>query len=119
MPARTRDDGAASFLQDLHANVSRIFDQAQVTTANHQKNFVALHKLQSEAARHTEALGNDRVKLTGERAFEKVFTRMICQILPLKKGATPADRVVKFVGGFVQFIQDKGTWSRLLYKRFH
>jgi hypothetical protein len=97
-------------LSDLSNSVSKIFDQAQVSTANHQKNFVALYKLQTEAAIVVERIPKG-LKFVGERAFGDVYLRMTARVLPVKKGATVVDRVVKFVSGYVKFINEKGKRS--------
>lgn len=97
-----------SILETLQPSISKIFDQAQSTTANHQKNFIALYKLHIEAAKHTEPVQNGKsVKLIGERAFEDIFINMVTRILPLKKGTVAADRIIKFVGGYIKFANDK------------
>lgn len=94
----------------LPVNLPKIFDQVQVTTANHQKNFVALSKIHNAAAQVTETVKNGvDVQLSGEKAFEDVFIEMIIRILPVKKGASVVDRVVKFVAGYVKFIVEKGA----------
>ncbi|KII87700.1 hypothetical protein PLICRDRAFT_30295 [Plicaturopsis crispa FD-325 SS-3] len=104
MPARTHN----SPLETLPAVVPKVFDQAQVSTANHQKNFVALHKLQADAATITEPVRNGKsVKLVGERAFEDAFLDMVTRVLPVKKGVGQADRVAKFIGGYTKFINEK------------
>ena len=107
MPTRT----AAPFdLDSLKTALPKIFDQAQNTAANHQKNFVALYKLHSEAAAITEPVQNGKsLKLTGERTFEDVFHDMVMRVLPLKKGTTVADRTVKFIAGYTKFITEKST----------
>ena len=93
----------------LPDSLPKIFDQVQVSTANHQKNFVALNKIHAAAAQVTETTKNGvDMQLTGEKAFEDVFIEMIIRILPLKKGASVVDRVVKFVAGYVKFISEKG-----------
>ncbi|KAJ6460347.1 nuclear condensing complex subunit [Mycena vitilis] len=94
MPARTLP------VVDLPTAVPRIFDQVQTSTANHQKNFVALHKLHLEAARR---------ELPGEREFETLFFSLLARVLPVKKGTTTADRVVKFVGGYTKFVNERGA----------
>ncbi|EJC98308.1 uncharacterized protein FOMMEDRAFT_114496 [Fomitiporia mediterranea MF3/22] len=92
----------------LPESVPKIFEQAQVSTANHQKNFVALNKLHSAAAAVTAPLQNGiDVQLTGEKAFEDLFIDMVIRVLPLKKGASVVDRIVKFVAGYVKFISEK------------
>ncbi|KAJ7039564.1 nuclear condensing complex subunit [Mycena alexandri] len=99
MPARTLPPAA-----DLHTAIPRIFDQVQTTTANHQKNFVALHKLHLEAAKKQELIATkdgEEPKFTGEREFQTC------------KGATAADRVVKFVGGYTKFINERAAEDRV------
>ncbi|KAI0777818.1 nuclear condensing complex subunit [Trametes elegans] len=90
-----------------------IFDQAQTTAANHQKNFVALYKLHTDAAAITESVQNGRsLKLTGERVFQDIFMDMLTRVLPLKKGTTVADRIVKFTAGYTKFITEKNLEER-------
>ncbi|KAJ7454809.1 nuclear condensing complex subunit [Mycena latifolia] len=105
MPARTLP------VVNLKTAVPHIFDQVQTSTANHQKNFVALHKLHLEAARKTEPVHNG-VKLIGEREFEAIFMDVLSRVLPAKKGATTADRTVKFIGGYVKFVNERAAEER-------
>lgn len=107
MPART---ASATFdLDALKTAVPKIFDQAQATTANHQKNFVALYKLHTDAASRTESVQDGRsTKLVGERAFEDVCLCILARVLPHKKGTTVADRIVRFLGGYTKFVNEKG-----------
>ncbi|KAI0360255.1 ARM repeat-containing protein [Trametes cingulata] len=110
MPARTP---APFDLDSLKQALPKIFDQAQTTAANHQKNFVALYKLHSDAAAITQSVENGKsLKLTGERAFEDVFQDMMMRVLPLKKGTTVADRIVKFTAGYTKFITEKNLEER-------
>ncbi|KAI0363430.1 ARM repeat-containing protein [Pilatotrama ljubarskyi] len=110
MPARAP---APFDLDSLNDALPQIFDQAQSTAASHQKNFVALYKLHSHAAAITQPVDNGKsLKLTGERAFEDLFHDMIIRVLPLKKGTTVADRIVKFTAGYTKFITDKNLEER-------
>ncbi|KAF9008698.1 nuclear condensing complex subunit [Cyathus striatus] len=110
MPGRTSKDNSAAQLAHLPIAIPKIFDQVQLSTANHQKNFVALYKLHAEAAQYTEIVYNGRgVKLVGERAFEDVFQRMLILVFPQKKGVAQAERIVKFVGGYTKFINEKAA----------
>lgn len=112
MPARTLQSSEST----LEQSVPRIFNQVQDSTANHKKNYVALHKIQVELAEHMEELQKGKlVKLTGERMFQDKFIYMLCKALPLKKGIGSADRTVKFVAGYVKFINEKGA----VYWRFY
>jgi condensin complex subunit 3 len=49
----------------LLSEISHIFDQAQVSAANHRKNYVALYKIHLELAQYTEEYSKGRMKLTG------------------------------------------------------
>jgi condensin complex subunit 3 len=111
MPSRTAPTTTTSTLDSLTISIPKAFDQAQSSTANHQKNFVALHKLHTDAAKHTESVDNgNAIKLIGERAFEDVFVEMVSRVLSVKKGASQADRIVRFVGGYTKFINEKGGY---------
>lgn len=108
MPART----VATALDSLPAALGKIFDQAQHSVANHYKNVVSLHKLQLQVAAVTESVqGGKSVKLVGERAFEETFVDMVNHILSVKKGIALADRIVKFVGGYVKYLNEKGEYQ--------
>jgi condensin complex subunit 3 len=107
MPGKTSQRNEPEALSSL---IPRIFEQAQTSTANHQKNFVALHKAHTHAATRVEQVNEGKsVKLVGEREFEDVVLDMLARILPVKKGTTVADRIVKFIGGYVRFINEKGA----------
>jgi condensin complex subunit 3 len=106
MPGKQKQ-GKRAHLEYL--SVPKIFDQLQISVANHQKNCVALHKIHSNAARFCEDVDNGRsVKLTGEKMFEEIVQCMLFHVLPLKKGTTTADRVVRFIGAFIKIINEKG-----------
>ena len=105
MPARN-----VSVLDTLPPAVAKVFDQAQSSTANHQKNFVVLYKLHVEAATFKESIESG-VRLTGERVFGDRFIEMINHVLTIKKGITVADRIVKLVGGYIKFIHAKSGSS--------
>ncbi|KAF5378891.1 hypothetical protein D9615_006988 [Tricholomella constricta] len=110
MPGRTLQGDAVALRERVFTQVPRILDQAQLTTANHQKNLVALYKLQTEAAQCIEHLRKGRgVKLIGERIFEEAVFDMLMRVLKVKKGVSQADRLVKFVGQYIKFINEKAA----------
>ncbi len=100
MPARTTFTP-----ENALASVAKIFDQAQNTSANHQKNFIALYKIHKELA----AIGEDE-NYAGEKAFANAFINMLSLVLPVKKGARAVDRVIKFIAGYAIFILAKGMY---------
>lgn len=94
----------------------KIFDQVQTTTANHQKNVVALHKVHVDAAAFTESIhGGRSIKLTGERLFEDTFIDLLCRVIVVKKGVSQADRIVKFIGAYAHYLNMKGLHVWLLW----
>ena len=104
-----------SILHDLTEKVATIFDQAQTSMASHRKNCVALFKLHVQAEGVTEIVKNGKAtKLVGERAFGDAFIDMITRVLVIKKGPAGADRVVKFIGTYVKFMNEKGACVTLL-----
>ena len=103
-------------ISKLQESIAAIFDQVQLTLANHRKNCVALYKLHQQAAAVTQPTKrNNVIKLAGERAFGDVFVDMINRVLVVKKGPPTADRVVRFVGSYVKFMGEKGVWIWLGY----
>jgi len=107
MPGRV-----SSVEETLTASVPKIFDQVQNSTANHQKNIVALYKLHLDAAGFTEPVHDGRsIKLTGERMFEEKFKDILCRAAAVKKGTSQGDRIVKFVGAYTKYINERGTKS--------
>jgi hypothetical protein len=100
-----------NIIAKFQESISAIFDQAQLTLANHRKNCVALYKLHQQATAVTQPSKKDNViKLVGERAFGDAFVDMVNRVLVVKKGPATADRVVKFVGSYVKFMNEKGMW---------
>ena len=99
---------ADNILEDLHESVANIFDQAQSSLANHKKNCVALYKIHLKAAEVKQpSKSGTGEKLVGEKAFQDVFIDMVARVLVVKKGPATADRIVKYVGSFVKFMNEK------------
>ncbi|TFK34512.1 nuclear condensing complex subunit [Crucibulum laeve] len=95
-------------LENIQEIIGAIFDQTQASLANHKKNCVALYKLHLQASEITHPAKNGiAVKLVGERKFGDVFIDMVNRVLVVKKGPVTADRIVKFVGGYVKFLNEK------------
>ena len=97
-------------LEALASAIPKAFEQAQNSSASHQKNFIALYKIHLEAAAKTETIRDrDGIKLVGERAFEDCFINMVNRVVVVKKGIGVADRSVKFVAGYIKFLNAKGA----------
>ena len=109
-PKSTTSKGVfdAACLDQLHENVSAIFNQVQTSIVNHKKNSVSLHRLHVQSSAIVQTLHDGVRQLTGERRFTNVFLDMLCRVLDTKRGFQEADRVVKFIGAYVAFILEKG-----------
>jgi condensin complex subunit 3 len=86
-----------------------IFTSSQHSIATHRKSINSLHALFLLCSTIT-TLSDDgkQIRLTGERAFGERFREAVLHPLGVKKGVEVADRVIKFVAGFVGFAVDYG-----------
>ncbi|KAF8069093.1 nuclear condensing complex subunit [Lyophyllum atratum] len=104
---------SSDILEKIPESLAVIFDQAQLTLANHRKNCVALYKLHHQAGAITQPAKNGTaLKLVGERKFGDAFVDMVNRVLVVKKGPATADRVVRFVGSYVKFTTEKASAER-------
>ncbi|PPQ76775.1 hypothetical protein CVT24_010736 [Panaeolus cyanescens] len=107
-------------LDNLHGILGAIFEQAQLSVANHKKNCVALYKIHVQASEVTETVagkkkGTDTIQYIGEEAFQEAFLELVSRVLVAKKGVGNADRVVKYIGSFVKFMNEKGMLCLRLF----
>ncbi|EMD32178.1 hypothetical protein CERSUDRAFT_143953 [Gelatoporia subvermispora B] len=101
---------SSAVLETLEETVPAIFDQAQLSLANHRKNCVALHKIHTQAAAVCRpAKDGTKLRLVGEKAFSNVFIDMLSRVLVVKKGNQAADRVIRFMGAYVKYALEKAT----------
>lgn len=91
--------------------LSSVLEQAQRTSSTHRKNLIILYKLFTACSKHTEELGGGRgTRLVGEKWFVDAFkNQAINRILVIRKGVVQADRVVKFLCGFISHAVQEGT----------
>jgi len=91
-----------------------VFDQAQVTTSTHKKCCISLYKLHTGASTVTETVSRagrgEEVRLIGEKTFMDTFIDMINRILVVKKGEGTADRLMRFIGSYARYINEKSSY---------
>ncbi|KAJ4489932.1 nuclear condensing complex subunit [Lentinula aciculospora] len=97
---------ASVFLNTIPIRVSEIFHQVQLSSSNHHRNKITLHKIFQDAISIRKAT-TDGYILTGLRKFEQIIFLMIVRLLETKKGAA-GDRVVKFFVEFLKYTHEKG-----------
>lgn len=97
MPAR------AFNLESAPGILANCFEQSQKTTSNHRKNINIAYKLFQQCSTVVERDPNGRIKkLSGEIAFITTLKEnCINRVLPLKRGITEADRIIKCICGFI------------------
>jgi condensin complex subunit 3 len=105
MPAHAKQS-AAEFISSIHGALALIFQDAQSSNASHKRRINNLCKLHYEAASLVQHKDKGReqhgsVVLVGEKAFNRAFWEITMCILEVKRGVIEADRVVRFIGGFV------------------
>ncbi|CDS02070.1 hypothetical protein [Sporisorium scitamineum] len=91
----------------LHASIPPHFQQAQHSLANHRKNIVALHRIHLKVSTIREIGSDGRLRPIGEKVFNQVFIGCLDRVLPIKKGVPNADRICKFVAGYVAYAQEQ------------
>ncbi|GAA5998124.1 condensin subunit YCG1 [Rhodotorula paludigena] len=111
MPARLKraadqavPDSLDTLSEALSTQLPALFGSAQHTTAAHRKLINSLHSLFVRCSKVTTLSADGRfTRLSGEKAFGERFREMVAFPLGVKKGVDQADRIVKFVAGFVGF----------------
>ncbi len=71
------------------------------------KNIVSLHRIHLKVSSITEPASGGRVRPIGEKAFNEIFVGCLDRVLPIKKGVPNADRICKFVAGYVTYAQEQ------------
>jgi hypothetical protein len=119
MPGRVRraeaaqDDTLDTLAEALDQHLPAVFTAAQHTTASHRKHINTLHAVFLRCAKVTTLSSDGRyTRLSGEKAFGEKFREMVTFPLGVKKGTDQADRVIKFIAGFVGFAIEYGESTR-------
>lgn len=94
----------------LRREVCRIFADAQKSTAGHRKSIISLRKIQ-EACCYEPVSSSKKSKQAeedfDEEAFNGEVVRCVLRILPVKKSESVGDRVVRFLGTFLNVASGK------------
>lgn len=121
MPPRARAAPAAAPTPDASifegkanplAQIPTLFSASQHSVATHRKNINTLHAVFLKAAAVTTPSPDGySVRLTGEKLFGEAFRAAVLYPLGVKKGVEQADRLIKFIAGFVGFAVEYGPSS--------
>jgi len=89
-------------INNLQKTIQTIFQESQKSAATHRKLVNSLRTVQVSC-----------IEQDNEGAFNAEFIRCLNRVLPVKKSEPTADRVVKFIGHFIQHVQDKGMINEI------
>lgn len=84
-------------VNDQRKTIRTIFQESQRSVATHRKLVNSLRTLQATCWNQNQ-----------EELFTNEFLACLSRVLPIKKSEPTADRVVKFIGHFIQHVQEKG-----------
>ena len=85
-------------LNNPQKTIQTIFQESQKSAATHRKLVNSLRTVQLTCTQQNN-----------EEAFNAEFIRCLNRVLPVRKSEPTADRVVKFIGHFIQHVQDKSS----------
>lgn len=94
----------------LRHGICRIFADAQKSTAGHRKAIISLRKIQEACCYEpvsTNKKGKSQDEEFDEEAFNGEVVRCVLRILPVKKSESVGDRVVRFLGTFLNVASGK------------
>jgi condensin complex subunit 3 len=94
---------------ELRAQISSLFRDAQRTTASHRKLVINLRKIQEACC--YEPTSNKKNK-TGaedfdEEQFNYEFARCVLRVMPVKKSESVGERAIRFIGLFLRHANEK------------
>ncbi|RYP12700.1 hypothetical protein DL765_007200 [Monosporascus sp. GIB2] len=95
----------------LRSQICAIFRDAQKTTATHRKLVVTLRKIHEtccyEPTRPNKPPSSPSKTDFDEGDFNNEFTRCVLRVMPVKKSEGAGDKVIRFVGLFLRYANDK------------
>uniref|UniRef100_A0A0W0F282 Nuclear condensin complex subunit 3 C-terminal domain-containing protein n=1 Tax=Moniliophthora roreri TaxID=221103 RepID=A0A0W0F282_MONRR len=96
-----------SALGQLRRKVMAIFQEAQdISEDNRTRLYASLFTIHSGIVQQI-ALNRGEEDPIGERAFKNILIEVLSKIIDFKKGASQADRAIKFIGGYIRFMNQK------------
>lgn len=90
----------------LRPRICALFADAQRTVASHRKLVIKLRKLQ-EACCYEPTSQRDGADESQEELFGHEFTRCVLRLMPIKKSESAGEKLVRFVGLFLRYANDK------------
>lgn len=104
----------AAALSSLKTIVPQIFMDAQRPNEHLRSDSIRLRDVQLACCLNSPRLigVQEDVDYDGEAEFIKEVLRNINKVLPIRKKEPHADRIVRFIAGFLQYNQQRGKTHR-------
>ena len=90
----------------LRTQICSIFGDAQKSTAGHRKLVVSLRKVQEACVYQSDSRGTG-----SENDFNAEVVRCVIRLMGVKKSEPVGDKLVRFIGFFLRFANEKGQRS--------
>ncbi|KAI5860530.1 condensin subunit Cnd3 [Durotheca rogersii] len=94
----------------LRTQICAIFRDAQKTTATHRKLVINLRKVHEACCYEPTQPGKGSAAAAAdfdEAAFNSEFSRCVLRVMPVKKSEGVGERIIRFVGLFLRYANDK------------
>ncbi|KAH6671598.1 condensin subunit Cnd3 [Plectosphaerella plurivora] len=91
----------------LRTQIAGVFRDAQRNTASHRKSVVTLRKIQEACCYEPVNRKKADVDTFDEDAFNAEFVRCVLRVMPIKKAESVGEKVIRFVGLFLRYGNDK------------
>jgi condensin complex subunit 3 len=95
-------------LANLQTSIPEIFMDAQKANALQRSHAINLRKIQETCCLNSPKQNPPDIDYDGEDKFIKEMLRNINKVLPIKKKEPHAERIVRFIAGFLLYIQERG-----------
>lgn len=107
----TMDKGTV--LSSLNALVTDVFMDAQKPEGILRADAIKLRDIQIACCLNSPRMIGEpeNIDLDGESKFLQVVFKMVNIVIKAKRKEPTADRVQRFLAGFLQYIQSKGEWN--------
>ena len=102
----------------LRTQICNVFTDAQKSAAGHRKLLVGLRKIQEACCYELTGFGKATTQGFDEDDFNVEFARCVIRLMGVKRSEAVGDRIVHFLGSFLQYASEKGKESLSGWCRF-
>ena len=97
------------FQSTLRTQICNVFREAQKSGVAHRKLLVGLRKIQEACCCELMRPGKPGRQEFSENDFKMEIWRCVTRLMSVKRSEVTGDRIIRFLGSFLRFANDKGT----------